>query len=281
MAPDGQTFAVGLNAKGGAWEFLDRLGKPVAAPSTLAGALLPMWADDTKHVCSTAFDQQALTWSLWTELPGEAAKQVGVFATDATPGESSLQVIACSFKNDVAIVVRGVQAWPVEYWLVRLSDGSVFADRKRSGTDVATLVASPDAKLIAESSSKSTGQIDGAAAFTTIRKVSDGSTVATIYPEMGVLAFSADDSSMLVTLSPWVGGKPIHLGVINLQTWSVVWQDDGTNAVWFGQFVAEPGGGRFAIAYPTTDQYPSPATIVIVGPDGAATRLDRTYTPAW
>jgi len=82
-------------------------------------------------------------------------------------------------------------------------------------------------------------------------------------------------------LSPWVGGKPIHLGVVNLASGNLVWQDDGTSANFFGQFVVQPGGGEFAIAYPSEARYPSPSTIVIVAADGSATKLDRLYAPAW
>lgn len=281
MAPDGGSFSIGLNAKGGAWQFLDRLGNPVGGPSNLAGALLPIWADDNMHVCATSLDQQTLAWSLWTELPGEAPKQVRVLATDATLGESSISVVACSVKNDVAIAVRIVQAWPAEVWLVRLSDGGVILDQKRSGTDMAMFTASPDAKLLAENSSQSTGQSGETAPATLVVRASDGSVVATLEPSMGVLAFSGDDSAALVTLSPWTGATPIHLGVVDLASGRLVWQDDGRSARFFGQLVAQPQGSSFAIAYPSSETYPSPSTIVIVGAGGAATTLDRLYTPAW
>lgn len=280
MAPDGQSFAIGMNAKGGTWQFLDRVGKPIAAPSTLPGAL-PIWADDNKHVCATAFDQQTLGWSLWTELPGESPKQVRVLAFDSTLGETNVRVVACSFKNDVAIAERIVQAWPTEYWLVRLSDGSLVGHQVRSGTDMAMFTASPDATLIAENSSQSTGQVDATAPSTLVIRASDAGVVATLDPSMGVLAFNGDDTAALVTLSPWVGGKPIHLGVVNLASGNLVWQDDGTSANFFGQFVVQPGGGEFAIAYPSEARYPSPSTIVIVAADGSATKLDRLYAPAW
>ena len=280
MAPDGQTFAIGLNAKGGTWQFLDRLGKPIGAPSTLAGGLA-MWADDNKHVCATALDQQTLGWSLWTELPGESPKRVRVLAFDSTLGETGVRVVACSFKNDVAIAERIVQAWPTEYWLVRVSDGSLLAHQTRSGRDMAMFTASADAKLLAENSSQSTGQVDAAAASTLVVRASDAGVVATLDPSMGVLAFNGDDTAALVTLTPWVGGKPIHLGVVNLASGSLVWQDDGTSGYFFSQLVAQPGGSEFAIAYPTSGTYPSPSTIVIVGADGSNSRLDRLYTPTW
>ena len=280
MAPDGHIFAIGLNAKGGAWQFLDGLGTPIAAPSTLAGALLPMWADDSRHVCSTTLDQQTLNWTLWTELPGQAPKQVRVVATDATLGETMVRVVACSFKNDLAIAERITQSWPSEHWLIRISDGAVLRDEKGGGAALAGFTASADTTLLAENSSLSIGETGDNAPSTLVVRAADGSVVSTLDPSMGVLAFNGDDSTALVTLTPWTGDRPVHLGIVDLQSGHLVWQDN-TNPFFFGQFVAEPGGKSFAIAYPATNTYPSLATIVIVGPSGVPTALDRAYTPAW
>ena len=282
MAPDGQTFAIGLNAKGGTWDFLDRLGNPIPASPGISGGFLPIWADDSKHICSTGFDTSTMEWTLWTKLPGEESKLVRLVATDASLGDSNVRVVGCSFKNDVVIVERiGHAASPTEYWLIRLSDGGVLLDKKRGDTDMAFLTASSDAILLAENSSKSIGQSDGPAQATRIVRAADGDVVATLDPSMGVLGFNGDDSAALVTLSPWVGGQPIHLGVVDLQSGHLVWQDDGRSPWFFGQFVAQPGGNSFAIAYPSSGNFPSPSTIVIVAADGSATTLDRQYTPAW
>ena len=282
MAPDGQTFAIGLNAKGGTWDFLDRLGNPIPASPGISGGFLPIWADDSKHICSTGFDTSTMEWTLWTKLPGEESKLVRLVATDASLGDSNVRVVGCSFKNDVVIVERiGQAASPTEYWLIRLSDGGVLLDKKRGDTDMAFLTASSDAILLAENSSKSIGQSDGPAQATRIVRAADGDVVATLDPSMGVLGFNGDDSAALVTLSPWVGGQPIHLGVVDLQSGHLVWQDDGRSPWFFGQFVAQPGGNSFAIAYPSSGNFPSPSTIVIVAADGSATTLDRQYTPAW
>src|SRR5437773_1793638 len=265
MAPDGQTFAIGLNAKGGTWDFLDRLGNPIPASPGISGGFLPIWADDSKHICSTGFDTSTMEWTLWTKLPGEESKLVRLVATDASLGDSNVRVVGCSFKNDVVIVERiGHAASPTEYWLIRLSDGSILLDKKRGGTDMAFLTASSDAILLAENSSKSIGQSDGPALATRIVRAADGDVVTTLDPSMGVLGFNGDDSAALVTLSPWVGGQPIHLGVVDLQSGHLVWQDDGRSPWFFGQFVAQPGGNSFAIAYPSSGNFPSPSTIVIV-----------------
>jgi hypothetical protein len=279
MAPDGQAFGLGLYAKGGNWEYLDRLGNSVAAPTTLAGAINPRWADDNQHVCSIRFDQQTFEWTVWTQLPGEAPKQVSVVAQDTSIGQTGLSLEACSFKNDAAVVVRTVIASPTEYWVIRLSDGKVILHRTRTGTDVSNIVASHDGTLIALNSARSTGAVDGGASSTVVIRVSDGTVVATLDATMGVLGFSGDNSRVLVTLAPWVGGSAAHLGVVNLASGATVWQDTGSAL--FGGFIAEPGGSRFVLAYPTGQQGPGPATIVVVNGDGSSTALDSPYAPTW
>jgi len=279
MAPDGQTFAIGLYAKGGNWEFLDRLGAPIGGPSTLPGAINPMWADDNKHVCSITFDQQTYAWTLWTQLPGQAAKQVSVIARDTSIGQSGVGLVACSFRNGTAIAVRTVVAFPSEYWVIRLSNGKVQAHFQLAG-GLSNIAASGDATLIAENSNRSTGQVGApGSTVTSIRRASDGKLIASIDGAMGVLGFNSDNSAVLVTLAPWIGGQPAHLGIVAIASKQLVWNDDGTAL--FGGFVAEPGGRAFAISYPTTAQGPGPATIVLAGADGAGTKLDRVYAPTW
>ena len=279
MAPDGQTFALGLYAKGGAWQFLDRTGRLIGPETTLAGAINPLWADDNKHVCSIAFDSQTLEWTLWTQLPGEAAKRVRVVATDSVIGQSGVSLVACSFKNDTVIAVRTVQAWPSEYWVIRLSDGTVLADDKGGGSDIASIVGSRDASLVAFNSSKSSGQSGTVAPTTQISRASDSGLVASLDPSFGVLGFNGDDSRALVTLTPWVGGQPAHLGMVDLQTGNLVWQDEGSAL--FGGFIVQPGGQDFVISYPTTAQGPGPATILIVQPGGGVIKLPGVYAPTW
>ena len=131
MAPDGQAFAVGLNAKGGNWTYYDRLGAPISTPPPTLGAFLPMWADDNRHICSMSFDQQTFAWALGTQLAGEGRKQVAIIATDSGLGQTSLALVSCSFHNDQAIVVRTTNSSPAELWVVRISDGKVLCPTAR------------------------------------------------------------------------------------------------------------------------------------------------------
>ncbi len=280
MAPDGQSFAIGLDAKGGNWQFLDRLGQPVAAPSTLAGAYSTLWADDNQHVCSMTFDQQTLDYTLWTALPGEAIKRVMVVAHDLNVGQTGVSLAACSFKNDRAIVVRTTISYPSEMWIVKLSDGTVIAHNTYASGALASVIASADGAFTAENSSTSSGQTGPSAASTVIRRVSDGSVVVSLDPTVAVLGFSGDDSLVLVMRVPWVSaGLPSHLAVVD-RSGNTVWSDDGTAT--YGGFVAMPGGGDFALAYQSpTAQAPEPTTIFVVHGDGTVTKFPGLYEPTW
>ena len=279
MAPNGQSFSLGVNAKGGNWQFLDRLGQP-AASGSVANAFGTMWADDYQHICTISFDPQTFAYTLWTLHPGDQPVQVAEVARDTQIGQSVVSLAACSYRNDSAIAVRTTVAWPSEYWVIKLSTGEVLIHRMLPGSTVATVVASPDATLIAESSSRSTGSTGEAAPNTVIKQVVDGKVVSTIDPAFGVLGFSADNSVALVTLKPWVGGQPANIGTIDVASGTGKWQDQGTSL--FGGFVAEPAGGDFVLAYPTSGQQgPGPATILIVHADGTVTKIANDYAPTW
>ena len=278
MAPDGQSFAIGLDAKGGNWQFLDRLGRPIATPSTLPGAYSTLWADDNQHVCSMTFDQQTFGYTLWSALPGQPIKRVMVVARDTSIGQTGVSLAACSFKNDLAIAVRTTISFPSEMWVVRLSDGKILAHKAYAGGALANVIASADGSLTAENSISSIGQPAPGAAPTIIRRVSDGSVVASIDPTVAVLAFSGDDSLMLVTKVPWVGPLT-HLSILEL-TGQQVWTDDGLTT--WGGHVARPGGREFALAHMSpTATSPQPTTILIVNRDGTVIQFPDPYEPTW
>jgi hypothetical protein len=171
-------------------------------------------------------------------------------------------------------------------WTVRISDGTIRSHTTFAGSHLlANVVASSDGVLIAENSSKSSGQPDSTAPSTIIRRVSDGSVVATLDPSMGVLAFSGDDSLVLVDSHPLVVGQPTLLSVIDVRTGKALpWQDQGVSAL--GGFVAQPGGRDFAIAL-TMLGTNSPgakgqeATILIIHGDGSVSKLPGLSIPTW
>ena len=285
MAPDGSAFEVTIGAKGGSGDFLDRLGNLVAGVPA-PGMPVGIWADDNRHFCVAFADQHTSSWILGIQLPGEMVRAVAAIAPYVTGDQSGISLAACSVRNDQAILVRTTIAWPYEMWVVRISDGAVVSHTAYSDSHLlANVVASRDAMFIAENSSKSTGQQDSTAPSTIIRRVSDRSVVATLDPSMGVLAFSGDDSLVLVDSSPLVVGQATRLSVIDVRSGRALpWQDQGSAAL--GGFLAQPGGSDFALAF-TNLGTNSPgargqaASILIIHGDGSVTKLPGFSVPTW
>jgi hypothetical protein len=278
MAPDGQSFALGLGAKGGTGEMLDRLGVPVPGSGSLPGSTLPIWADDNKHMCGVSFDQQAITWTLVTVAPGQPVKSVALIAHDKSLGQTSIGIASCSFRNDRAILVRTTVSAPSELWVIRLSTGKVLMHTTYASV-LANVVGSRDGLLVAENSPQSVGQITPAALWTIVRRVSDKAVVAKLDPSQGVLAFNSDNSLVLVTTSPWVGGLPTKLAVIDLRSGTTIWTYDGPDM--FGSSLAEPGGRDFALVLRAPDATGLAGDVVIVHGDGTSLAMPGLRLATW
>jgi hypothetical protein len=285
MAPDGSAFEVTQGAKGGNGDYLDRLGHliPGAPPP---GMPVGIWADDNRHTCKVFTDQHTSSWILGTQLAGQVVRSVAVISP-ILAGDG-ISIPACSFRNDRAIVVRTTYGSPSEFWLVRISDGTVLTHRTYSNSGLAArMEASADGVLIAENSSKSTGQAASAAPATIIRRVSDWSVVVTLDPSVEVLGFSGDDSLVLVASAPVVATKqPTLLSVIDVRSGQALpWQDQGSSAL--SGFVAQPGGRDFALSLTNLPNvvYPGPpdlqASILIIHSDGSVTKLPGLLIPTW
>jgi hypothetical protein len=280
MAPDGQSFAVGYGNKGGTGEILDRLGQPVpVVGAAIPSVNFPIWADDSRHTCGVALDLQTLTSTLVTLVPGQAVNPVVVLGRDQNlPG--SYRIASCSFREDRAIVVRSSNPAPAEVLVVRISTGQVFSLFNYASPGLlADVVASSDSKFVAENSGQSVGQAGTGAPHTIIRRVQDKAVVATLPPTTGVLAFSSDDSLIFVYTTPWAGGAPTALAVIDVQSGQSIWTYNGPGM--FGNVIAEPGGRDFAI-YVRKPAVQDPLTdLMIVHSDGTVTDFPRRYAPAW
>jgi len=300
MAPDGQSFAFGVNAKGGSWQFLDGEGQPTGAAS-LPGAYSPVWADDNRHVCSMTFDASSLVYTLWTTLPGESPKHVVDVAHDTSVGQTTISLAACSFRNDRAIAVRTSVAWPSELWVIRLSDGQILAHHTYGPSEISSVVASSDAKYVAESSWYANGVVPASGARTAppgtqtwIRRVDDWVVLAHMDPSYAVVTFSGDGTRVLVRTQLTPEGTASRLAVLK-------WSEDGNlTVIWTYEgkeqllaVAAEAGGDGLAIGFvdpaDTTTQWCAPGapacehlqTIVIVRGDGPAVQLPGRYNPTW
>jgi hypothetical protein len=295
MLPDGSGFEVGGTYKGGTGIFLDALGQRVATeagPPDLVGA---MWADDNMHECVLTLSS-TYVWRLATQLPAHALSPVAVIARDKGVGQSGISLAACSFKNNVAIAVRSVIAWPSELWVIRLSDGTVLSHHTFPASALSTVVASDDGMFIAESSAKGV-QLQAAspslgAKSTIIRRVSDWQVVATLNSSAQVLSFSGDGSQVLLsTLTP-SGPFEYHFAILDWRTGHSSWSYDDMTDLY--AFAAQPGGRAFALAL-ANSPFPRPPclaqsycpplgpvwAIVIANPDGTTTAIPGGYIPAW
>jgi hypothetical protein len=236
MSPDGQGFLVSPSAKGGSGVFLDRLGAPIPAPGGTGGYFGGVWADDNSHYCTVTLDQQTFAWTLVAQGPGEAPRQVAVIARDTGIGQTGIGVAACSVQHDQAILVRTSIAWPSEMWVMQLSTGKILSHSTITDKP-SSLIASADSLFTAVNSTMSTSGQAGSSSSTVVHRVSDGSVVATLDPAMGVLAFSQDDSLVLVTTAPWIQGQPAHLAIVDVKSLQVVWRYDGPSGL--GRYLVE------------------------------------------
>lgn len=276
QSPDGSWFEIGSPGKGGTGQFLDRLGRPLSQGVPVQN-VSGMWADDSRHICGMTLDQQKFTWTLVTFGPNQPMSNVAVVAQDSGLGQTGLDVAACSFKNDRAMVVRTTVASPSEAWLIRLSDGRALGHTvfHPNANGVASIVASPDATLEAENAGPSTPS-------TNIWRnpISPAlQLAATLDRSVSVLAISADDSAALVTTAPDVQGKPSHLAVVDVATGRLVWRYDGPDE--YAGAATESSGAGFAIRLKApTDvaTMANPIHVVIVRGGGTSVAIPGEFS---
>jgi hypothetical protein len=274
QSADGSYFIFRPGAKGGGGQFYDRLGKPVSGNGGFAGA---QWADDNAHQCGMAVDESTGKWILATQVPGQAVQQVAAVAPYSAGDQSALSVLACSFRTNRAIVMKITNSSPTDVWVLQLPDGKVLSHRAYSdGAQWGSIVASPDASLLAESSSKSVGFIGGPTAPTTnVTRLSDDAKLMKIDPALGVIAFSADGKTVLVTTKPWVSSQSTHLAVMDVTSGQILWTYDGDKEL--DGFFVNPAGSGFAVMLRTVgDQHALDDVIVIAG-DGTSRAVHGQY----
>jgi hypothetical protein len=206
---------------------------------------LSTWADDGQHICGITFPPNSSpdmgTGSLWIAAPGEKARVVG--GPVGKPG-SDPAVVACSIKNNRAIVAGGLTAhWPPgatsylitgDVEVVNLSTGATeyahqyplgnLGSQQETGTrgEWVLVVASPDGRYLAES-----GVFNGK---TTIREVPTGNELAS-FPGR-VAGFSWDGS--MVAASVDVG--------VTTESRVISWMDQ--RVIWHGSGIAQSAVAR-------------------------------------
>lgn len=282
QAPDGSGFGIEPNGKGGFQVFLDRLGGTIATSGPQVFYQSEMWADDSRHLCT--LDPRTSHWTLGLALPGAAPNPVNEVALDpsslARSGIIAFSFAACSARNDRAVIPYSYQGRPTAYSVVRISDGAVIQQRTYEAGQVANVTASMDGSLIAENSGQSAGQPAPNATLTVIRRASDLSVMTTLGPNIGVLAFSGDNSAALVSTAPLIAGQAAMLEVLDLQTRRATWTGEGTSAL--GAVFVQPSGNTFAVALTQPGGQNPPATILMIYGDGSRpAKLPGLFVPTW
>ena len=277
QSPDGTAFAVASLGKGHYDEFLDRLGTPMPSDSEVA-YLRQIWADDSAHLCTLDYANGG--WRIGLRAPGAAPNwaRLADFSPPNLNGILALELAGCSARNDTAVLDWVYTSTRSEIWVVRISDGKTLKHETHPADELGSVVASPDCTLLALTSSKSAGYIAGPTAATTnVTRLSDGATLMKVDPSIGVLAFSADNRTMLASTTPWVAGAPTHLAVLDVQSGQVLWRYDGNET--FAGFFVNPSGSGFAVMLEssiTTGAHPVVDVIVIAG-DGQSRLVHGTY----
>ena len=252
-APGGGTLWVGGT-------FYDRSGRSLGSVP-ITDKTVPVWADDGSRVCALRPVGDPMTgfrYQLWTAAVGGPLRAVAIVGPETQVGQVGEDVLACSGRRDLAIVVRTAIAWPTDVWYVRLSTGAVVGHTSYPGQWLSTVVASTDTRYVAENASGFQGQAgQSGAPSTLIREVDTGAVVGTL-GDRQVLAFSPDDGAVLTMrgTGPWTlavsdlhGGGALGITSSDVLVFAVA-RPDGHDFAVFGAhslLILRAGGGSAAV----------------------------------
>jgi len=164
---------------------------------------------------------------------------------------AGVEVVACSFRtNRVPVVQQGPAPGIHEYWLVGLPAGTPIHHEVLPGavgTSYTELVASPDARYVAEVLMQQTpsGPLPLSAS---IHDAASGAALARLDAGKSVVKFSADGESVLVADS-----KTNNVSVVGWRTgralWTLTAKDLANPHEVLMTSIAKPGGGGFVLAF--------------------------------
>jgi hypothetical protein len=264
--PTGVQLLYGADSSNPLWlTAFDWQGNPrgtLKLPAPLSHELVPQ-----PH-CFVLEDQQTFDEVLYTEVPGQSRRRVGVFANEGSLGQTGVEAVECNFRRNFGIAVRTAVGRPTDAWVIRLSDAARLAHW--SYETVLGVIPSTDGSLVAENGANGS--------VTRIRSVPDGAVLATLPATDHVLGFSDDDR--FAVIGPVVSVAPVR--VIDWHMAGEVWHYGGGG--WVMRVAVNPGAGDLALAIGTDDQYYSLTqdatySMVIVHPDGSTSEIPGKY--AW
>ena len=194
-------------------------------PAWQSGQGLPVWADDSLHMCGLAASATPLGSG-----PGPQVIQTLAIGHEPTivgpvgsPGAlTEPEIVACSWRTNRLLLVQHAQPMGIErYWLLGLPSGTPLFDQALSGTGAtqySQLVPSADARYVAVTvaQTKPTGPsvVSGA-----IRDAATGTVLARLADGVVVRRFSADGQAVLA-----VDARSSHPSIINWHTGKVLWR---------------------------------------------------------
>jgi hypothetical protein len=281
MSPDGQFFVL---LESGVFLFLDRFGHRIANSPAALG--FGTWADDNRHMCQVDLDNKTAISRLLIQSPNGGVRQVAEIAPAAGPGWSSINVIACSVKNDRAIASRYSNDGVSDVWVIRLSSGDVVSHRTYAPGRVASVVASRDAAWLAENSTLSwQPSPQQGAPLTTVRRVTDWHVIFTVPGQVVVRGFSADDSRVLAVKNASDPLGPILSEIIDLSSRHVLWHNLSTEEAMGFDTRAGSGDLVLEMRSPIAPACPIscllPVGLVFVQGDGSTIQVPGLYNPVW
>lgn len=255
MAPDGGAFYIDPTGIGETdASYLDRLGR-IVVQANYGPASSQVWSDDFRHVC--LFDGIGTL----VRLPGGQDRVVPIVAGNTIAGD--IAVAACSLRADLVVLTAqtGVfEAGPPTTTVaaVRMATGALLSSRQWATADA---ISSLDAAYVAVTPQ------DGTEPSAIFRSTDLSRAVADLAPTIKPLAFSGDDTELLVAV-PSGTGQVIE--ALDWRAHRVTWRFDeaGTGP---GAIIARPRSHQFAIQI--VDPLGAPQGAVITRTDGSTARL--------
>ncbi|HKV86394.1 MAG TPA: hypothetical protein VJT78_00190 [Candidatus Dormibacteraeota bacterium] len=255
MAPDGDAFRMDPGGYGETDAvYLDRLGHVIARAN--GDSFSPQaWSDDLRHICLNGGT------GIVVRRPGEPDRLVTIQAGPDLTGDVALE--ACGMRAGLAVLTSrtGVfEAGPptITVAAISLSTGAVLNSRKWATADA---ISSLDAAYVAVTAQ------DGVEPTTIYRTADLNHEFGRLDPGLKPLAFSGDDTEMLVTVKSDTGQA---IEAFDWRTKRVAWRYD-QRGMRFGATIARPNSHEFAVQI--VDLNGATQGVVISRTDGSTTRL--------
>jgi len=238
-------------------------GVPAATP---AYASTEFAADDSRSVCKVVGTGPGPYWLEAGPLRGPMRR---VVLLGSGGGRVGFDILACSMTSDRAVIADNGMGGTAAVRVIALTTGRLVYQRSYGAAGVG-VISSRDGRYLAEQTTTFDAQGQLATAFTMIRRVVDGRTVARL-DNQRVLRFSWDGTRVVTV--PVLSGSDLTL--LEWQTSKVIWRQAGDPAM-VGRpafAMSQPNGTAMAIGVGGADRSGALDELWIVAADGQATQV--------